>query len=145
MNNNILLIAITAFTAGTFLLSCDRKKMEKTSESINQQLSEDSLKFVEEWESFKKTSEEKIKAREEEIQALRLKIKESNQETKEKYQQKIDTLEKKNNELKKKLSDYASESNSNAKKRWYEFKREFNHDMDELGRAFKDLTVDNTN
>jgi hypothetical protein len=26
---------------------------------------------------------------------------------------------------------------------WESFKREFNHDMDELGQALKDLTVDN--
>jgi len=26
---------------------------------------------------------------------------------------------------------------------WESFKREFNHDMDEIGQALKDLTVDN--
>jgi DNA-directed RNA polymerase subunit N (RpoN/RPB10) len=28
---------------------------------------------------------------------------------------------------------------------WEAFKREFNHDMEELGKALKDLTVDNKN
>jgi hypothetical protein len=26
---------------------------------------------------------------------------------------------------------------------WVSFKREFNHDMDEIGKAFEDLTIDN--
>ena len=28
--------------------------------------------------------------------------------------------------------------------KWEKFKVEYNHDMDELGKAFKDLTVKNT-
>ena len=48
-------------------------------------------------------------------------------------------LEQKNTELKKILSDYKDEGQD----KWTSFKNEFNHDMDELGKAFKDLTVKN--
>ena len=42
--------------------------------------------------------------------------------------------------MKKRLEDYKADS----KDKWESFKTEFNHDMDELGSAFKDLTVKNT-
>ena len=54
------------------------------------------------------------------------------------YEQRIDTLEKKNRDLKARVDAYDKSQSD-----WESFKREFNHDMDELGQAFKDLTVDN--
>lgn len=33
----------------------------------------------------------------------------------------------------------------NEKDDWRKFKTEFNHDMDELGKAFSDLTIKNVN
>ncbi len=50
-------------------------------------------------------------------------------------------LENKNSDLKKKLSDFKDDD----KDKWISFKEEFNHDMDELGLAFKNLTVENVN
>ena len=54
-------------------------------------------------------------------------------------EKKIDELEQKNSELKKRLDDYKAD----GKEKWEKFKAEFSHDMDELGKAFKDLTVKN--
>jgi len=48
-------------------------------------------------------------------------------------------LKNKNNKLKEKLADYKDDGQD----AWIDFKNEFNHDMDELGKAFKDLTVEN--
>ena len=42
--------------------------------------------------------------------------------------------------MKQKMADYKEE----GKEKWETFKVEFNHDMEELGNAFKDLTVKNT-
>jgi phage-related protein len=50
-------------------------------------------------------------------------------------------LEQKNKELKAKLSAYKN----NGYEQWDAFKTEFNQDMKELGKAFSDLTVKNTN
>ena len=41
--------------------------------------------------------------------------------------------------MKKRLEEYKDE----GQEKWTSFKSEFNHDMDELGKAFKDLTVKN--
>jgi len=51
-------------------------------------------------------------------------------------------------EAKQDLKDVQKDANEEAQKlanaeEWETFKREFNHDMDELGKALKDLTVDN--
>jgi len=48
-------------------------------------------------------------------------------------------LRKKNKRLKEKLDSYKNDADSD----WHSFKREFNHDMDELGHSLKDFTVDN--
>jgi len=37
------------------------------------------------------------------------------------------------------LDSYKNDADSD----WQSFKREFNHDMDELGHSLKDFTVDN--
>jgi hypothetical protein len=47
-------------------------------------------------------------------------------------------LEQKNASLKTKIENY-----ENNQTDWQSFKREFNADMSQLGKALKDLTVDN--
>ena len=42
-------------------------------------------------------------------------------------------------DMKKAMADYKAEGKAN----WISFKEEFNHDMEEFGAAFKDLTVKN--
>ena len=52
----------------------------------------------------------------------------------------IDDLEQKNINMRKKIEEYQE----TGKDKWEAFKVEFNHDMDELGTALKNLTVKNT-
>ena len=56
-----------------------------------------------------------------------------------KYVESVDALEQKNKDLKNRMDAYGANTQSD----WDSFKREFNHDMDALGQAFKDLTVNN--
>ncbi len=60
-------------------------------------------------------------------------------EVKEKYNQRIDALQERNEILKKRMKD----SETTKTSMWSSFKREFKHDMDELGKAIKDIGVDN--
>jgi hypothetical protein len=48
-------------------------------------------------------------------------------------------LEQKNRDLKKKLEEYKDEGQS----KWEEFKTNFKHDMDGIGKTMKDLFKDN--
>lgn len=56
------------------------------------------------------------------------------------YDKRIEKMEASNAELKKRVTTY----NETDKSKWEEFKREFSHDMDELGQALKDMFRDNS-
>ena len=55
------------------------------------------------------------------------------------YAKRIDMLEQRNKNLKIRMENYDKNPIN-----WAAFKIEFKHDMDELGQAMKDLTVNNT-
>lgn len=92
-----------------------------------------------EWQTFKNNTDSIINENEIRIAELKLKIKKTGKSIDAKYKEKIDILEQKNKDLKAKTATYKNDRSAD----WQSFKREFNHDMDELGQAMKDLTVDN--
>lgn len=93
---------------------------------------------AEEWQAFKADAEAKINKNEERIVELKEKMKTSGKTMDSLYEKKISNLEEKNRKLKTKLDNYETSQSD-----WNSFKTEFNHDMDEMGQAFEDLTVDN--
>jgi hypothetical protein len=92
----------------------------------------------EEWLTFKSESERKIRNHEIRIAELNLEIKNQGEKSDALYRKKIANLEQQNKDMRARLEAY-EKSQSN----WESFKREFNHDMDAIGQALKDLTVDN--
>ena len=92
----------------------------------------------EEWVAFKSDAELKIKSNEDRIAELTVKMNRPGEILDPLYKKKIQTLEQQNRDLKARLYVYEKDQTD-----WSTFKREFNHDMDEIGNAFKDLTVDN--
>ena len=95
---------------------------------------------AEEWKAFRAETEIKIKDNEARITELRAKKKATGKTLDAAYTQRIDTLEQKNLGMRTMMDDYESTKISSD---WEEFKREFNHDMEELGMALKNLTVSN--
>ena len=95
---------------------------------------------AEEWSAFKSDAEAKIKSNEVRIAELNVKLNKPGEILDPLYKKRIQTLEQQNRDLKERLYAY-EKSNSD----WESFKREFNSDMNELGDALKDLTVDNKN
>jgi len=93
---------------------------------------------AEEWKAFRIDADEKIRINDVRIAELRVKMKKPGVAFDELYAKKIDLLQEQNRALTAKMDAY-EKSQSN----WETFKAEFNHDMEELGQAFKDLTVDN--
>jgi predicted nucleic acid-binding Zn-ribbon protein len=94
---------------------------------------------AEEWKAFKDESELKIKNNGIRIAEFKAKIKLSGKELDEVYEKRIDALEQQNKSMKARISDFETDTKSD----WQAFKREFNHDMDELGNSLKDFSVDN--
>jgi len=152
MKKSILTLAIAIFVIGTILTSC-RQNTEKEQAA---QDSVDSAKVAvdeaqedldeakraataEEWQEFKDATNVKIEENNAKIAELKLKIKKTGKDIDKAYQKNIDTIEQKNKRLKEKLDSYKNDVNSD----WESFKREFNHDMDELGQSLKDFTVNN--
>lgn len=96
------------------------------------------LKAAEEWKIFKAEAETKIGDNDRSIADLRDKMKVAGKKMSAEYSKSIDALEAKSKALRTKIDTYNTDTSD-----WEAFKREFNHDMDEFGQAFKDLTVNN--
>ena len=155
MKKIILTLGVaTAFLTGTILTGCQSSAQKEASARDNVQEAKQDLKDVrkdanaeaqelanaEEWETFKSDAELTIKNNEIRIAELRVKLNKQGTMLDPMYEKKIATLEQQNKDLKKRIEDYEKNQSD-----WETFKREFNHDMDELGKALKDLTVDNKN
>lgn len=141
-------MAGTALLAGAILSGCksSTKKVENARENLqdakenvvdakielNQAL-QDSI------QSFRTELEPKISSYDKSIAELKTKIAAQKKDNKAAYEKALTELELKNNQLKKNLQQYKEDGLNN----WTTFKKEFKHDMDELGKAISDLTKNN--
>ncbi len=147
-----MLAVSTMFVASTFLTSCQSEAQKSETAQTKVQDAKADLKeaqtdaavaaqkaaTAEEWKVFKTDSEAKIKANEVRIAELKDKMKASGKTMDAVYAKNIDLLEQRNKDLKSRMDAYEKGQSD-----WESFKREFNHDMDELGVALRDLTVNN--
>lgn len=144
-----LTLALALLISGSAFVGCstNKEKKEEAQEDVNKAATElteaksmaetDSLNAVsvEEWKLFKTDTEAKIKSNEIRIEYLKKSAKKSgNMES----SNQIDALEEQNKSLENRLKSYEM-----VKSDWISFKREFGHDLDQLGTALKDFTVPN--
>lgn len=146
MKNKLFNLAAIVFVSGTMLTGCNMmdKKADSSQDKVEdakQNVAEANQALNNAIEQFKKESEEIIAANEKSIAEFKVKIAEEKAGNKAILEKRLDEMEQKNKEMKKKLASYKNDGNE----KWNTFKDEFNHDMKELGKAFKDLTVKNTN
>lgn len=152
MNNKFFTLALTMLIGGTIFTACQSSAQKQENADAKLQDAKEELKDVkqdanveaqkeataEEWTTFRNESQEKIWANEKQIAELKVKMNKPGKLLDAAYAKRIDSLEEKNKDLKRRMDAY-EKSHSD----WESFKREFNYDMDELGKALKDLTVDN--
>jgi hypothetical protein len=153
MNKTIITLAITSMlVAGSVFTSCKspaqkedaaQAKVEDAQQDLNaaqDKADAATLKVAtaEEWKIFKTESEIKIRDNEIRIAELKAKMKKPGKVFDSMYEKRIDALEQQNRDLRLRMETYEKSQSD-----WETFKAEFNHDMDELGKALKDLTVDN--
>jgi hypothetical protein len=141
----LILIFLTIFIAGMMLASCNSpsKKVENAEENVKdaqEKLDKANMEYREELVNYRIETSRRIAENDSTIARLKAKIAEKKKDAREDYMKRVAVLEQKNSELKHKMDNYKDEGKDN----WERFKTEFNHDMDELGQAFKDLTVRNT-
>jgi chromosome segregation ATPase len=152
MKNILFMLAIAMLiTSGSFI-GCQsptekkeaaEKDLQEAKEDLREAQQEvvDSLHraaTVEEYEAFKAEAQLKIKKNNDRIAELRVKRSKPGKAMDEYYETRIVALEKKNAELKVEIDSY-----DRSRTDWEQFKREFNHDMDEIGEAIEDLFEDN--
>jgi DNA repair ATPase RecN len=153
MKKNIFILAVTiTIMAGTIFTSCQssiqkqeaaKAKVRDAKQDLNAAQKDANaaaqvVATAEEWKAFRSESELKIRDNEIRITELNVKMKKPGEIFDAIYEKKITNLEQQNKEMRARLVAY-EKSQSN----WESFKREFNHDMDAIGQALKDLTVDN--
>jgi chromosome segregation ATPase len=146
-------MAAILFTAGSMLTGCDTaadkvdaaaENVEEAKEELEEAKQEEAV-IIEtiateaEWKVFKKDSDEKIAKNNAKIVELKGKIRTSGKGMGKIYAERIEKIEKKNAELKERLDNFDNEQTD-----WDSFKREFDHDMGELGKAFSELGTDSS-
>lgn len=142
---HIFTFAVAGLMAGTLSTGCGKtseQKVENAKENVGdakQDLQDAQTKYLAEWQTFKRDSELTIEANEKRIDAFKEKMERAGPKAKAKYRKDVAVLEQKNRDLKKKLEDYKDEGQS----KWEEFKTNFKHDLDGVGRTMTDLFKDN--
>jgi hypothetical protein len=152
MKKIIFTLAITTFLTGTILVGCqDSSKKEEVAkdnveeardnlDDAKEELSDIRAAATEkEWNAFKESTDSTIKQNEIRISEMKTKMKKTGKSIDEMYAKQIEELELKNRNIKLKVQEYKNDTNSD----WESFKEEYKRDMDELGTAMKNITVDN--
>jgi hypothetical protein len=144
MKKTILALAAGTFIAGAFLTSCNTpsQKVENAQENVaqaNQELEQANKEYLEDMASYRIETANRIAANGESIKEFNARIARDKRAANAEYKKKMADLEQKNSDMKMRMDNYKEE----GKDKWFIFKAEFNHDMDEMGKAFKDLAVKN--
>ncbi len=157
-------ILLAGFTLAILISSCDeasKKDMSNASKNVKEANADvkealvannDSTKaaVISSWKTFKNESDTAIASMEREATALEGKIAKANSKEKEKLKTDLNKTKEKLHSLKMRLEQRNIEFENDLKNfdatvvsKNQSFEREFKHDMNELGTAFKDLFKDN--
>jgi len=144
MKKTILLITSSALLFAGMLTSCysSAEKVENAQDNVaeaNKDLNIANQEYLADIEAYKKEATARIDANNQSIAEFNKRIESKKLDAKIDYQKKIAELDQKNSDLKKKLDNYKADGKDN----WEKFKEEFSRDVENIGQAFKDLTVKN--
>ncbi|MDZ4704578.1 MAG: hypothetical protein SH848_11650 [Saprospiraceae bacterium] len=153
MKNSLFILAVaTTLMGGMTLTSCQsasQKSEDAQSDVIDARedlrdeqkdaaVAAQEAANEQEWLAFKSDAEMKIKGYEDRIVELKANMKKSGKAMDALYAKNIEILDQKIKDMKTRI-----EARNNSESDWESFKREFNSDMDGLGKSLKDLSVDN--
>jgi DNA anti-recombination protein RmuC len=145
MKKPIILFIVLSVLSTVLLISRCSSTAEKVTDAqdkvtaAHQDLDRANAEYVADMEKYRRETAAEIAVNNQSIAAFNKRIETEKNEAKADYRNKITRLEQKNTDMKKRLDDYKADGKDN----WKAFKTEFNHDMAELGQAFKDFTVSN--
>jgi hypothetical protein len=144
MKRNISIFTLNALIAGVIFTGCNTPdhRMEMANKNIittEKALDEANEAFRKDRTSYRTDMLTKIAAYNVRIIDLKEKMQGQKGNNKTVYEVRITDLQQRNNALKKVIEEYKPE----GKYEWEIFKTEFNHDIDELGKAFKNVPIKN--
>lgn len=144
MKTSNLIMASALVVSFMALSNCNthEEKVEKAEENVaeaNKDLEKANQEYMFDVENYRLETADKLAANERNIIEFNARIDSKKKDVTEDYKAKVAELDKKNTDMKKRMDDYKADS----KEKWESFKAEFNHDMEELGQSFKNLTVNN--
>lgn len=147
--STVVALALALAVPSAYFIGCDTKPQvspgtEEEMARADLNAAEDNLEsakedYDRELENFRQQMAERSAANEQAIASLKEVTARQKEEARAAYREKVAQLELKNTEMKVRLNEYKGEGNE----KWARFKAEFNHDMDELGRAIRDIGKDN--
>lgn len=145
MKQSLLLSVLLIFAFGSMITSCTTpaEKVENAEAEVTEaeeNLAEVQRNYQNDVEQFRQRSNEQIASNRREIAEFNARAENEKKQIKADYKERIAELERQNSEMEMKMNGYRAESSDN----WENFKTEFNRDMDQLGSALRDLTVDNS-
>ncbi len=146
----IMLMATSIFTS--VFTSCQsatkkeenaEKKVEKAEEDLKEAQKEVVVEQqkeanADEWKAFREATEQRIKDNDDRIIQLKAEMKASEKANDQAYKARMEAVEAKNKAMRDRMNNQEK-----MKSDWESFKREYNHDMDELGQALKDFGTNN--
>jgi hypothetical protein len=145
LKNTLSIFALSTLMLGFNLTSCnsaadDVKDAKEDVDAANEDLEKAKEDLKIDMETYRAETIDKVLENERFIAERRKSIETDKSALKVVHQKEIIVLEARNKELKEKLENYKGEGKEN----WENFKKEFSHDMVELGKAIKDLSINNT-
>lgn len=146
MKKNILSVAMAALfvTAGSYIISCNspEQKVEDAREDVvdaQQKLEEANADYEAELENYRRDVATRSENNTRTLEEFKARVNEKRADARDEYNRKIAELEQKNRDMKLRVDEYKAD----GKDKWEQFKREVDHDMDELGNSIRDLGNDN--
>jgi exonuclease VII large subunit len=131
---------IVAAIAGMAVFSSCQTKEQKL-ENAQENVADANADLSKAQREFREESENNLHENDLTIETYRANLKNEKEEMRAQYERRADSLTQRNKEMRAKLDNYKDDSNDNTK--WESFKREFNHDMDEMKTSIKDMGKNN--
>jgi dynactin complex subunit len=135
MKNIKKVITVSFMIISVMLIGCFENS-EKSKQDIKENIKENE-DYKLEMDEYRFRITEQITTNENSIIAFRSRIANQKKEARADYEKKINDLNNKNTDLKMRLDAF----NADNKESWELFKVEFGRDMDELGNALHDFTI----
>jgi hypothetical protein len=126
--------SVIILLSGVLIAGCSTSPEQKVQDA-KENADEANEAYLEEIENYKAEQWVIIQANEDALAEMKAVSDEEASKISDDYEALVSDLEARNEALKVALKDYEDKGES----KWKKFKKEFSHDMDELGTAFKDI------